>query len=412
MVVAKLHRSPRDQLEAAVVLEAWAGKRAPDSFAVTAAEVDGRDASNPGPISHGIEPGPRLSDFAVLFTIVASAVLWIPLLAEHLGESVAGAVSIALPLALAIDGAIRIRYLSSGNTRGLQPIIGVLNIVLAVALVAAMLAATWVLTSVALLILWGQANILGLRGWYGRYVGLAVVGTVAMWLLPFDVEVLVALAAAMLILTLVAVRTDTSRRFKPESVTATVAAAAIGGSSGLMLVVDQGVWRTGTPATAVAILLVTFTGWVASARLTRIWIELPARLAAEPIDPVSQARRYRLNAVGGAVLAASARVVIPTLGALGVYAATDVSRGATIVSAFTMFALATLALSLNVATRHWTAAGSIAVTGAAITAAVPDDIAGLPLLCGASFIVVAAGLVAFSTFRDATVAFATRMLIR
>ena len=46
LVVAKLRRMPQDRLQAAVVLEAWAGRKAPASFGVT---FDHLARMQPGP---------------------------------------------------------------------------------------------------------------------------------------------------------------------------------------------------------------------------------------------------------------------------------------------------------------------------------------------------------------------------
>jgi hypothetical protein len=71
-----------------------------------------------------------------------------------------------------------------------------------------------------------------------------------------------------------------------------------------------------------------------------------------------------------------------------------------------------LSLSLNLTTRHWTGAAMIAATGAAVAVLVPHGVAGLPLACSAGFVTIASSTLAAASFRDSTVAFSTRMMIR
>ena len=411
LVMAKLKRLPQDRLQAAVVLEAFAGQKAPDSFAVSADHLpDSVETDEPTTMGTNEAPGARLTDFAVLFTIVASAILWIPRLRESLSDDIGKAVAVGLPCALALDGAIRIRHLSSGNVRSLRPTLFFLNAALAVALIASALVEPAVGVAVALVALWGEATILSVRGWYLHYVVLTAVTTAGLWILPWTVPVIVLTALVMIGLTTLAVLTDSGVVNMPENALASIAAFIIGGSSGLMLVADPGVWRSATYRTTAAVLLVTMTGWIASVRLTRIWVDLPSRMANAPIAPGRASPSGR--AVSQAVVAASARIVVPTFVSLMIYIAVDADRGAIIVCAFSCFALATLAMSLNMATRYWAATAVIAATGATITILVPSSVSGLPLLLGSIFVVVASGTLAYVTFRDSTVAFTTRMIIR
>lgn len=411
LVMAKLKRRPQDQLQAAVVLEAWAGKKAPDSFVLTADRFDDEQRpEQPSGRSVYTAPGTRLTDFAVLVTIVVSAILWIPSLEPHLGATINTVVSWGLPIALALDGGVRMRYLSSGNTRSLRSTMHMINVTSLVAMAIASFTGPAMIATVAVVILWGQATVLSVRGWYGPYAGLGAVTTLGMWLLPWEVEVLLLASLAMIGMTTWAVMTDRGKANIPEKLDATVAAIVIGGASGLMLVADSGVWGSATAGTTAAVVLVTITGWVASVRLTRIWVDLPELLADGPIGP----ERVRLGgrAVSHAIAAASARVVLPTVASLIVYIAVDADRGVIVVCAFSCFVLATLAMSLNMATRHWGATATIASIGATIAILVPSQMPGLPLLCAAGFIVVTSGALAYLTFRDSTVAFTTRMMIR
>jgi hypothetical protein len=411
LVVAKLRRVPQDRFQAAVVLEAWAGKKAPDSFGVSPDPLQG------GPVRPSrssrlatTAPSARLSDFAALFTIVITAVLWVPQLRGELGLGLDTSIALGLPSALALDGAIRIRYLAAGNTRSLRPDLYVVNAVLALVLVLVASSSPTLALALAVVVLWGQAGILSVRRLLPAYFGLVAVTTGSMWLLPWDVIVVVAAALVMLAATTAAVATDHGDASLPETLPATLAVAVVGASNGIMLVAEPGVWRSATPATTAAVLLVTVTGWVASVRMTRLWVELPARLADADLDPGSRG-------VGGwivarAMIGASVRIIVPTIIALLIYARLHAAEGMLVVCAFTGFALATLTLSLNIATRQWGPVAAIAAGGAAVTLLVEAAAPGLSLLCGAAFVIVASGLVAKRTFNHAAVAFVTRMMMR
>ena len=412
LVVAKLKRLPQDRLQAAVVLEAFVGRKAPDSFTVGADQVDAVGGlDRPAPPAPDGASGPRLADVAVLLTIVISAMVWMPALRSSLGSDTDQVIAWSLPIALAAEGAIRIRYLSCGNVRALRPVLPAVNGSAALLLMAAVPAGELVASAAALIVLWGQATILGVRGWWMRYVALVAITAVALWLLPWDAAVLVGAALVLLAVNVVATSSEEGVRSLPEPVDTTLQAAVIGAACGFMLVVDPGVWRGATVETTAAVLLVTTTGWVASARLSRIWQDLPSRLAAVEIG-AGWAGDAAGRAVGGAALGASARVVVPAGASLLLHAVIEADRGLVVVAAFCLFTLAMLSVSLTVAARHWAATAIICVAGAAVSFAVPSSVPALPLLCGSAVVLLCSAALATATFRDAGAAFPTRMMVR
>ena len=112
LVEARLGRAPQDALEAAVVLEAWAGVPAPagarDGPGNDAASARGAAGQPAAPVAPQRPPGMALEGAAFLVTVVAIA-LWAEPLAAALGVgAVERALELALPLTLgAAVGAAR-----------------------------------------------------------------------------------------------------------------------------------------------------------------------------------------------------------------------------------------------------------------------------------------------------------------
>jgi hypothetical protein len=411
MVIAKLDRPPQDGLHAAVVLEAWVGKRPEQSLA----ESDGMRHTRMPPVGPSLRPVPLdntidLREFTVLVTILASVFLWLPALRELLNDQVSTTMAWALPLALGMDRAIRVRYLGTGQIQTMMPAVWYIN---GVALVG--LATFWMISDaaqvgLALTVMWGHAGILAMRKWPLVYINIVI--AVATWLYLGESTLvgLTAGALAMLVATSLAVVTTESDRRIPETLWWTIAAGITGASAGILLTAEPEMWRNRGWWLGAAVLVVSLSGWWASARITQLWVELPSQFAEVDLD--DDRKGWGGLVLSGAVAGALSRVVLPTYVLLLICVAVGETSAAILVGAFAVFAIAMLLLGLVVAAKRWGAAVVISVLAAATAIVFPDGTAGLPMLVGSGVAAVGFAVTAAITFRDSATAFATRMVIR
>ncbi|MDA0169564.1 hypothetical protein OJ998_10760, partial [Solirubrobacter taibaiensis] len=186
LVEARLGRPPQDALEAAVVLEAWAGVPAQQALETARAFMPRAfappAASGTRPVTPLRPPGMVLEGAALLATVSAIA-LWAGPLAAALGDGVVGrALTLALPLALGLQCALRARHL--GRPSGLDGLRSrrLALVVAAVALVAGpavILGPAGALAGL-LTVTWTSAAILLRRGWVAGYAVLVVGATPVM----------------------------------------------------------------------------------------------------------------------------------------------------------------------------------------------------------------------------------------
>lgn len=412
LVLAKLDRPPQDPLHAAVVLEAWAGqpsaKTLHDTEQMDAAKIPMMGPSlRPVPVDNLID----IKEFTVLITVLASVFLWMPALRDLLGaDTVSTTMAWALPIALAIDRGLRVRYLATGHVQTINPAMWGLN---GVAL--AVLGTAWLISDAAqigasLAIIWGYAGVLAIRKWPLAYINVVI--AVASWLY-FDGGVVIGLtigAAAVLAATTAAVLTTSSEQRIPETFWITLAAAITGASAGVLLTSERDLWTDRSWWLGAAVLLVSLSGWWASARITQLWVELPSQLASVSID--DDRRQWGGLVVSSAVAGALSRVVLPTYVLLLTLVVIGETGAAILVGAFAMFSVSMLLLGLVVATKHWFEASAASVLAAAVAVVMPGDVTGLPMLTGAAVAVLGYGAIAAVAFHNAPNAFATRMIIR
>ena len=412
LVLAKLDRPPQDPLHAAVVLEAWAGQPS----AKTLQDTEQMDASRIPMMGPSLRPVPvdnliDIKEFTVLVTVLASVFLWLPALRDLLGaDTVSTTMAWALPVALAIDRGLRVRYLATGHVQTINPAMWALN---GVAL--AVLGTAWLISDAeqigaSLAIIWGYAGVLAIRKWPLAYINIVI--AVASWLY-FDGSVVVGLtvgAAAVLAATTAAVLTTSSEQRIPETFWITVAAAITGASAGVLLTSERDLWTDRSWWLGAAVLLVSLSGWWASARITQLWVELPSQLASVTID--DDRRQWGGLVVSSAVAGALSRVVLPTYVLLLALVVIGETGAAILVGAFAMFSVSMLLLGLVVATKHWFEASVASVLAAAVAVVMPGDVTGLPMLTGAAVAVLGYGAIAAVAFHNAPNAFATRMIIR
>ena len=374
------------------------------------------DAANIPMMGPSLRPVPvdnliDIKEFTVLVTVLASVFLWLPALRDLLGaDTVSTTMAWALPVALAIDRGLRVRYLATGHVQTINPAMWALN-----GIAAAVLGTAWLISDAAqigasLAIIWGYAGVLAIRKWPLAYINIVI--AVASWLY-FDGGVVVGLtvgAAAVLAATTAAVLTTSSEQRIPETFWITLAAAITGASAGVLLTSERDLWTDRSWWLGAAVLLVSLSGWWASARITQLWVELPSQLASVSID--DDRRQWGGLVVSSAVAGALSRVVLPTYVLLLTLVVIGETGAAILVGAFAMFSVSMLLLGLVVATKHWFEASVASVLAAAVAVVMPGDVTGLPMLTGAAVAVLGYGAIAAVAFHNAPNAFATRMIIR
>lgn len=396
LVEARLGRAPQDALEAAVVLEAWAGMPAQRALD-TARAIMPRAFAPPAaggtrPAAPTRPPGMLLEGAALLVTVCAIA-LWAEPLAAELGAGLVGrALTLALPLTLGLQWALRARHLGRpsgleglGDRRGALAVAAVLVVATSTAALgpAGMLAGLLVVT-------WTSGSLLLRRGWVAAYAAIIACATPPM-LAGAPARAVVATVAALtaggalLALRPAAGRTDEADAPGPRAVvpgrwSRTVGAALTGVGVGVLLVGDPAVSWAGGSAAALALLPSAAGGLWAGHALWRLADAFPKALSGVPAcdgprpsvrGPLATladatCRLAALTAGGSAVLLA----VAPGTVAVGVLAG------------FGMIALAGLLVALleSLGRPVWATVGVAA--GVAAELLVPAPFAGAGLVAG------------------------------
>jgi hypothetical protein len=357
LVEARLGHPPEDELEAAVVLEAWAGVPAQAALEV-ARELMPAIPAPPQP-SVGRLPK-RRSEQGVLFdeltftlTVVAIA-FWAAPLASSLGVGVVErGLIVALPLTVALQWAIRCRYLD--RPQGVA-LLAAHRVVLAagaawlVALLSALIGSAGLLAGL-LTVTWTGGTILIRRHRPAVYVATVVLATPAM-LAGADALIVLAAAAGVTALAVGAALAGpraAGARPSPGPLERTAVAALLGAGLGLMLVIDDSVSWTSGAVPALALVPSTIASFWAGHHLRRLDEAIPgAALGVAAGGAATRGRAapplgVRIVAVGRLVLLAGALSV--ALLALTPWLGSS-ARGAGVLVGFALIALATLLVGL------------------------------------------------------------------
>jgi hypothetical protein len=385
LVHARLGRAPQDMLEAAVVLEAWAGLPAQRALEAGAALMP-RTAATPQPstaVPAPIERRPELvvEGFAFVASVLAIA-LWAAPLAASLGAAaVTSALTLALPSALAIQWALRSRYLS--RPRGIAELAHVraglgCAAVAAVALPWIALGRTGAVAGL-LTVMWTSGAILMRRGWAPAYAAIVLAATVPIvaGVPPLPV---IAAAAGLIAVAVAAAVGGAPERGRSGRWGRAATCALLGGGLGVMLVADRSVgWGAGA-APALALLPSAIAGVWAGLCLARLGDAIPRALAGIPAGAPVRAPLAPLRVFLGAV----ARLLGgAAAGSLAL--ALVVPVGAGVLAAFALLGLATLLVSLleTMGRVGWAALG-IGCAVAAELALRDAPFAGAGLAAGAA----------------------------
>jgi len=282
-----LSRAPQDELEAAVVLEAWGGSRTTEGLrlGVEALSHDHVDTRVGSLDDDRLPPDQRTasmaSGIAVLVAIVAMALWAIPLSDVYGDSNVAVAWRLALPVTLALQSWFTIRHASQiglGSLPGHRGEYALVSLVAigGLALVPAPvgpLAAVFVMT-------WATGAVLVQRGWY---FGFAISNVGVSIALLSGVQPAVALGVTTVGLVVGAV---VATHGQDEMVVAgpnarAVVAAVTGALLGVLLVIDPSIeWDSAGYVPILALVPALVGNIWAAVYLSRLWVEVPRQLMA------------------------------------------------------------------------------------------------------------------------------------
>jgi hypothetical protein len=245
VIEARLGRGAQDVLEAAVVLEAWGGMRANSALSLGSRVVPPKPPRwTPGRLSTE-ESGKResiITEAIALIMAILAVASWAGPLGRQVGTSVlTQAIVIALPMTLALQWAIRSRYLSrrSGFTWLSHDRLALCGLVLVAIEAPLMALGSYGPLAGMFIVIWVGGTILARRGW-GLFYGLLLVATV--FALQKDVSaypLLIGLTAIIIAASITAVRSSHETSDEPAGrIGRALWCGAMGAALGGLLVGD------------------------------------------------------------------------------------------------------------------------------------------------------------------------------
>jgi hypothetical protein len=245
VIEARLGRGAQDVLEAAVVLEAWGGVRAGRALSLGSRVVPPKPPRwTPGRLA-AEEPGRRdgiLSEAIALIMAILAVASWAGPLSDQIGTVVLEqAIVIALPLTLALQWAIRSRYLSRRS--GLACLAHDRVVLWAVFLIGIqlplMLLRPYGPLAGMFIAIWVGGTILARRGWALAYGFLLVAAVIGLAVQVPAYPLLEGLTAIIVVTGVIAVRSGGEGGNEPAGrVGRALWAGAIGAALGGLLVGD------------------------------------------------------------------------------------------------------------------------------------------------------------------------------
>lgn len=427
MVRARLGREPQDMLEAAVVLEAWAGLPARRALRL-AREIIAASPTEPHPSAGGLASSDTGHGFAVdacsfVISVVAIAG-WAGPLTRSLGlHVVAGALTFALPITLALQWGLASRYLGRPATfvhLGRRPILlpGLAWLAL-VAVPAAALGETGALAGL-LTLTWTGGAILVRRRWSLVYVAIVLIGSGAMFARLPAPDVVAGSAVLTTIAVAVAVHGHAGvPAGQPGRWGRALVAAAIGAGVGALLVADGSMNSDLGTIPAIGLLPSSLASVWGGSHLWRFQHVIPGTLSGVPLDGRQRGLgaapvRVLLGTVVRVLVMTAALSALLVAGARAVQAEPNVSS---VLVGYGLLALATLLLSLleSLGRGRWALfalAGGIGAQGLTLAASALPALSGARLIVGASVVVVFALPIAVATLGRPATTLATSMGIR
>jgi hypothetical protein len=428
LVEARLGRAPQDMLEAAVVLEAWAGVPAQMALAAASATMPVEPAS-PQP-SAGRLPRHRAGDRVVAdgaaftVTVVAIACWAAPLTSDMGVTAVEHGLALALPLTLALQRILGSRFLD--RPQGIAQLALHRGLLLGAA-IAALLIPTLLLgaggTLAGLLtISWTGGTILIRRRWPAVYVAIVLLATAAMVAGAQALDVVAFAAATTVVAVGLALAPSmtggrpTRRslgRGEPVAV-----AAAIGVGLGVVLVLDRSVSWTAGAVPALALVPSTVAALLAGHHLRRLEWAIPRALlgVAATGAEAGQLGRAPTRVLLGALLWLLALSAVLSAGLLWLSPWLGASaRAAGVMVGFALVALASMVVGLleSLGRGRWALVAVACGASAEALVAISDvrPFAGVGLVVGGGVIALLALPVVAALLRRPASTLATALWI-
>ena len=398
-----LERPTQDPLEAAVVLEAWGGVAPGEAFGLASAHRPPRDTTFRSRVvrSDPLDPSLALGDLGFVVGVLGMG-FYLSTLTNDLGaRSVDMAWRLALPLSLAIQWAIRRRYLSGsdglGRLRNDPRVLGVVVAAMSVCLplrpggwLAACLVGIWVGGFVITRLGWGL--VFGVALLTGA--GVLRAGASARLVLP-------ALAVSALATASLGVRRHRPSERLPGGKDRAFAAGLVGaGVGGILVLEPRFLWDGRAALVAItvvpALLGSVWGGW----HMGKLWKVLPEALVRQPFAasgsaPINVVRSLLAGALARVVLGASfGSIPILAWAATGAGPADDVWA---LLVAHLCLGVAGLAVSLLEAFDRWgtallaVAAGCLACVVVNLLDPSHDLVPGSRIGIGAIVVIVMSG---------------------
>jgi hypothetical protein len=298
VVEARLRRSPRDIIEATIVLEAWLGRPAQSAMSVARELVGAQGDAGPDKgrveLPDDDEQQSVVVEGIALVLSILSVAAWATPLSKSLGAAVlAQAIRIALPVAVALQWGLRSRYLSRRSGLALLSRDAVLCCALAAVAVELPLALIprWGPTAAMLVAIWVGGTVITRRGWGLLYALLLVATSVALAHDPAPYLVLGSAAALTLVISCVAVL---SRRAPTDERAGTVPrallAGLLGACIGVLLVGDPSLgWGVRGVHPAIALVPSVIGSLWGGYYLWNLYEVVPRRLSGVPLNRAGRA---------------------------------------------------------------------------------------------------------------------------
>jgi hypothetical protein len=374
-------------LEAAVVLEAWAGVPPSRALAAGRALMPAVPAAPRRSAGRLADPEPRrrvaFETCAFCLSVLAIA-LWASPLRSAIGaEGLRQALTVALPLTLALQWGLSSRYLSRpGGAAALSRHRAALALgaVVVVAVPSAALGSAGLVAGL-LAITWTGGAIVIRRGSALGYAGLIAVATPAMLGLAAPRIVLAWLAATIVAGVLLAPRAFTRVPAPPGRWDRALTAALIGAALGLLLVGDRSLGWIASPVEALLLVPSIAGGAWGSAHVWRLAHALPSSLAGVGLG--ERPRTTALRVLGGALARTALACAALSLLMLALLPGPSGARACAL-GGFGLLALVTLLAGLleSLARGRWALAAVGA--GVAVEALVRPPVSGGALIAGAA----------------------------
>lgn len=317
-VRAGLGRPPQDALESTVVLEAFGGLVSPTALRMARGTVD-RSKPRPAAVvsrrSLGEVTPFSLREVLGLVATLLATTTWVGPLTDALGDSAtARAWKIALPVSLFLQWMLRRRHLNGPQGLGLlradHRVLAVMGVAV-VGVCAGLVLQPVLVLPAALILTWVGGLLIVIRGWGIPYAACLLVATLAIGIgvpVVLDIIAVVLLTAGALGAALWTTPATTAR---PATWRRSLAAAAVGGTTGLLIVLEPAAeWSSGAPFPVFALVPSLLASAWAGHHLNRIWTVLLGALASTSLLDRDARPTWRVFA--GIVLGAVSRLLLGT----------------------------------------------------------------------------------------------------